>query len=318
MTLASYLAPTRQTIWLKGRPEHYHEDPAGAAGIKPGHLLEFYNNAGTRTVRVYSTPGGRTPVMVAIEDSLQGYTITDAYASGDPVRYIICETGDEIQARVPAGAPAIVIGDRLSMDGTGCLVKTQFTSSGSLYSSVAASAAVTNTVTATAFDKSYTIPANTLAVGDIIRIRGQGIATATNSTDTLAVDIKIGSTTILTIPATDVANNDIFVFDVTVIVRTIGASGTFVALASYNIGVPGTATTRTQSKASTAIDTTAAQAITVVATWSVANAGNSVRLDLLEVELGRTGAAQGFVAMATKALDNSAGVAEAFTDVLVA
>ncbi len=37
--------------------------------------------------------------------------------------------------------------------------------------------------------------------------------------------------------------------------------------------------------ASTAIDTTTSKAIGVSATWSVANAGNSCRLDFLRVEL---------------------------------
>jgi hypothetical protein len=52
--------------------------------------------------------------------------------------------------------------------------------------------------------------------------------------------------------------------------------------------VPAAALTATRvvtNLASTAIDTTVAQVVNVTATWSVANAGNSCRLDVMVVEL---------------------------------
>lgn len=150
---------------------------------------------------------------------------------------------------------------------------------------VAASAAVTNTTTETAFDNgSYTIPANGVKAGDVIRIRAQAIATATNSTDTLTVKLKIGSTVIATSGAVDVANNDIAYFDVDLVVRTVGASGTIVAAGVVGLGVEGTVTAKPLKLASTAIDTTAAMTLSVTATWSVANAGNSCRLDVLNIQ----------------------------------
>lgn len=153
-----------------------------------------------------------------------------------------------------------------------------------LYSNVAASAAHTNTVTAADFDKSVTIPANTLKAGDVLRIRGQVIATATNSTDTLTLLLTIGGTTIVTSGAVDVANGDIGYFDAVVNIRTIGASGTMVATGVVALGVPGTVTAKPFLLGSTAIDTTAALAIAINADWSVADAGNSCRLDILDVE----------------------------------
>ena len=155
----------------------------------------------------------------------------------------------------------------------------------SSYVNVAASAAVTNTTTETDFDKTVTLPASSLKVGDVIKIRAQVIATATNSTDTLLLKLKIGSTVILATAAVDVANDDIGIIDVTLVVRTIGATGTFVACGLWALGVADTATFRPDFKASTTIDTTAAAAIAVSATWSVANAGNSCRLDILHVEI---------------------------------
>lgn len=160
-------------------------------------------------------------------------------------------------------------------------------SAGLIYSAEAASAAISNTTTQTAFDKSVSIPANTLQEGDIIRVKAQGIATATNSTDTLNVTLRIGTVDLVTTGALDVADNDIFTIEADLVVRTIGASGTFVTMAQTNIGTPGTATTKAKFKASTTLDTTAAASVNATATWSVASASNSCRLDILNVELIR-------------------------------
>lgn len=162
---------------------------------------------------------------------------------------------------------------------------------GTVYANVAASAAHTNTVTEALFDKSYTIPANTLLAGSVIRVRYQGIATATNSTDTLTIKLYIGGlggTALLTGTATDVADNAIFAGECMIVIRTIGASGTFVAVGTHT-DVPAASGTAahdiTEITASTAIDTTATQQIGVGADWSVASAGNSCRLDIFVVEI---------------------------------
>jgi predicted RecA/RadA family phage recombinase len=156
-----------------------------------------------------------------------------------------------------------------------------------LYSAVAASAAVSNTTVETAFDKSVSIPANTLKAGDVIRVRAQGIATLTNSTDTLDVALRLGTTDVVVTGAVDVANNDLFFLDVDITIRTIGAGGTMVAAGHTALGAAGTVTAKPKLLASTALDTTAAISVNVSATWSVASAGNSVRLDILNVELIR-------------------------------
>jgi hypothetical protein len=161
---------------------------------------------------------------------------------------------------------------------------------GRAYTNTAASTAVSNTTTETLFDKSYSLPANTLKAGTLVRIRYQGIATATNSTDTLAIKLYIGGlsgTVLISHAATDVANNDVFSGEMSLICRTAGASGTIVGAGTYK-SVPaaaGTATYKDAILASTTIDTTAAQVIGVSAQWSVASASNSCRLDFLSVEV---------------------------------
>lgn len=150
----------------------------------------------------------------------------------------------------------------------------------------AASAAVTNTVTETTFDNSgVTIPASSLSAGDVIRVRAQGIATATNSTDTLTVKLKLGSTVVATTGAVDSANNDIFYIDFDIAVRTVGATGTIVAAGLVANGVQGTVTAKPALLASTTVDTTASLALGVTATWSVANSGNSCRLDVCDIQI---------------------------------
>lgn len=158
---------------------------------------------------------------------------------------------------------------------------------GLLSAQVAASAAVTNTTDETPFDQSYTIPANVLAAGSVLRIKGWGTATATNSTDTLTIAVKLGATALLTTAAVDVADDDVWFFDITVQVRTAGASGTLVAWASYqDPDAAGTAPKWVELN-STAVDTTGALAVTSTATWSVASASNSCRSEGLIVELVR-------------------------------
>lgn len=159
----------------------------------------------------------------------------------------------------------------------------QVTSGQTFQSITAASTAVSNTTSETAFDKSITVPANTVQVGDTFRITGQVIATSTNSTDTLNVKLKIGSTVIVATGALDATNNDVAVFFADVTIRTVGASGTLIAFGMATIGPVASATQKPFYLASTAIDTTADMTITVTATWSAASASDSCRLDGLTV-----------------------------------
>lgn len=137
---------------------------------------------------------------------------------------------------------------------------------------------------ATAFTiNQYTFPANSLQAGDAIRVRGA--CPITWNTGTLTLQILIGTTVVGTTGAVTNATGDAFTFDAEINVRTAGASGTIVASGTYVDGVPGTATAREFTPlASTAIDTTATQFISVVATWGTANAGNSVVLAQLDIQ----------------------------------
>ena len=75
-----------------------------------------------------------------------------------------------------------------------------------------------------------TFTANTLRAGNSIQVFAQGIADATNSTDTLTIKLNFGGAAILTTAALDVADDDIFIVDAFITLRTVGASGTYLSL----------------------------------------------------------------------------------------
>lgn len=156
---------------------------------------------------------------------------------------------------------------------------------------VYASTAHTNSTTEICFDKQVTIPANSLAVGDVIRVRAQGVATATTSTDAVTPVLRMGTggvitdQAIMTGPAPDGTNGDIIYFDADIVIRTIGSSGTMVACGVCANGAVGTVNALPKFLASTAIDTTSAQIISVSADWSAQSSSDSCRLDILNVQV---------------------------------
>lgn len=163
---------------------------------------------------------------------------------------------------------------------------------GQAHVDVAAGTAHTNSTDETAL-ATYTIPANTLVAGSTIRVRAAGIATATNSTDTLTVKLKldtsdtaIGSAELIAgTGAVDVADNDIYEFDTMICVRTVGSGGTAVAISSvHNMDAPATARI-SDLKSEFTLDTTVANLLQITADWSVASGSNSCRSDVFVVDI---------------------------------
>lgn len=155
------------------------------------------------------------------------------------------------------------------------------------YHQTAASAAITGTQEAeTNFDKNVTIKANTLKVGSRIKIRAQGIHTATTLAETHTILLKLGTVTVASKAAIDPANNDIFYFDFEVIVRTIGAAGTIVGCGLIATGAGGSAAPAAAFLASTALDTTVDNVAAVaIDRQAAATDTDSARLDFLSVEV---------------------------------
>jgi hypothetical protein len=160
------------------------------------------------------------------------------------------------------------------------------------FAMIAAGAALTNSTTRTAW-ATYTIKAGSLRVGSRIRVRGQVIATATNSTDTLLVDIggAVGATPAIIVgtAATDVANDNVAMIDADIVVRTLGATGTLAGSAWLTTAIAAnlTAAPVLAKIVSTTVNTTADIVLGLYGTWSVASASNSARADLFTVDVIR-------------------------------
>lgn len=155
-----------------------------------------------------------------------------------------------------------------------------------LYSQTAASTAITGTTeTATAFDKYYTILANSAEAGSVVRGRAWGKHTATTGAETHTLALKLGSTAIFTSGNLDPADGDYWMIDWEINFRTVGASGTFVASATLSYGASAAAgTVLRYFKDSTSVDTTGTLAITVeIDRQGTATDSDSVRQDSMVV-----------------------------------
>lgn len=105
-----------KTIKIKKYVDIIEEYPAAAA-VSPGMLVELTS---ANTVQAHSTAAGRKLTMVALEDELQGNTINDAYAEGDPVQVWVPNRGEQAQMILGAGQNAS-IGSLLVSNADGTL-----------------------------------------------------------------------------------------------------------------------------------------------------------------------------------------------------
>jgi len=94
-----------------------HSEAVAEAAISQGHLIELTSSD---TVQVHSGAGLVAEVNFAVEDALQGNTVSDAYAADDIVMSHLAKRGDEINALITAGQD-ISIGDKLASAGDGTL-----------------------------------------------------------------------------------------------------------------------------------------------------------------------------------------------------
>ena len=185
------------------------------------------------------------------------------------------------------GAPGLFFAS--SPGGTSTFTYISYSSK--LFVQTAAGTALT-AVTAETQMAGFTIPANVLQLGNTLTIRWQGIQTAVNSTDTLAINVRIGAVTLtgtllVTGAAVNGANGQIFEGEVRLYVRAapsaasaVVADGWYMNLAAINAG-----TWRSTFLASTNLATNAPLVVEVTGTLSTNNAGNSARIDIFEVTI---------------------------------
>jgi hypothetical protein len=160
---------------------------------------------------------------------------------------------------------------------------------------VAAGTSVENSTTETAASRGV-IPANTLVAGSTIRLYAAGVVEDNNSTDTLKIRVRLGSSAtpasnqeLLGTLAVDAEDSDIYVVSGLIQVRTAGSSGTAVALFSYQDPDASGTAPKMSYKASFSLDTTVANNLDLTATWSVAHADNEMNSEMFVVDICNPG-----------------------------
>lgn len=263
--------------------------------------------AGQRLLVYFKTDGGNVTITITGGQGISSVVLDDA---GDCFELEAINVGGTAKwigawsSGALSGFPSILggdvtIGGTLTVTGattaTGRITTTDGVASGTagvvgrlLYSNTAASTAVASTSAETVFDTNYTMPANTLKAGSVLKIRYQGVGTTVVGTDTLAHKLYIGGTggtALISSAATTMVNGHTFNGEVMLICRTAGATGTFVSCGTYKVNsAEGTMTVKDDIVASTTINTTAAQLITASAQFNTTNA-NSCRMDIFAVEI---------------------------------
>lgn len=140
-----------------------------------------------------------------------------------------------------------------------------------------------------AFTSTYTLIANTLTVGTVIRINLKGIYGTNIVAPNITGKIKFGATTMLTTGAiTSIAGvtNGGWTGYAEFIVTTIGAAGTVESQGFLEFSTAATTalTVNLSNTAAVALDTTIDNIITVTVNWSTSNAANTISLRTITVD----------------------------------
>lgn len=161
--------------------------------------------------------------------------------------------------------------------------------SGLIHAAIASGTDHENTTTEAVLNgASVTIPANTLKVGNVIRVMLGVKVTDNNSTDTLQVWLRMGGvagTIVAATAALDANDGDAAVIFCDIVIREIGASGKMAAAAIHGIGPLATGTARPYILGDTALDTTVAIELCATADWSVAHADNECNAEVFNVSI---------------------------------
>lgn len=108
----------KRVVSIGAHEVQWKEAPA-AAVIRPGSIVAL-NSAGAL---ILNATTGLGAVRVAAENDIFGKSIDDNWAVGETVLYGHLESGMEFNGLVPAAAAAIVIGDYITFDAAGGVIK---------------------------------------------------------------------------------------------------------------------------------------------------------------------------------------------------
>lgn len=222
-----------------------------------------------------------TETAIALgDDDAEAFVIAE-----DDTPYLTFDTTDD--------AEKIIASKRLTVTD-GVASGTERIVGGLAYVDPSASTAVTGaTETATNFDNTYTLPAGSLKVGTVVRIRATGIYTATTGAETHTFAVMLGAVSLGVTGNIDPDDNDRWIIEFTFEVRSVGATGTVVGTGLCHSGTPGSATgvrhimaTGSAGTSTATVDTTAASVIAIaVDRQGTATDSDSMRMDTIHAEI---------------------------------
>lgn len=161
---------------------------------------------------------------------------------------------------------------------------------GVAYASPDDSATISNTVTLTDFDNSFTVPASSFAAGKVLRVTARGKYSSDATTPgNVTFKIRKGSTTLLTTAATAMvasATNYGWKLDALISVRSVGGAGTVSVCGEFALDNGSAAAARIIPANGTVVwDTTAGATLQAAVEFSIADADNKATMEVFLVEV---------------------------------
>lgn len=254
---------------------------AGAAAASKAIVLDSSLDIATLhsvTMNGTLTHSGATGVnIIAIPDNLASSLVIKE-GSNTYLNFVTTDSGESI-----ASSKALTTTDGVA-SGTARKV------GGTAFVDVATADTVTAATSNNAFvsfAQLYTVPANTIKAGTMVRVRAMvDISDAAAGTDTLTCNIRLGSTSLLATTAVDQAANDFQMLEFVLVGRAApGAAAAVIGSGSSITSTGGTNVAKGAILQSTNFATSGALDITVQAKWSSNSATTTARLQMLNVEV---------------------------------
>lgn len=147
---------------------------------------------------------------------------------------------------------------------------------GGLLSAKTSDTTLTNSTTETILG-TYSVPANTLKAGTVLRCRGSVRVTADSGATTLTLRVKLGGTTVYQHASLDTAANDVFVFDFEITSRAAPSASSSVAVEGECVQtLAGLGGVKPFAVAPANYATNGALALSITGQWSAADANSCV------------------------------------------
>jgi hypothetical protein len=237
---------------LKDSASYLYDD--GDATKKAAFQVSGVTTGTTRTLMVPDASG-----TLALADSAQTFSAAQTFSGG------LASTG------------ALTTTDGVSSGPTRKV--------GGLVNAATAAVTLTNSTTETDLG-TYTIPANTLKQGTVLRFRLAAHCTGNAGADTMTFRVKLGGTTLYTTAALAMVNNDVAIFEGELSAYAApGASAAVAVNLSATSSVSGTFGTKGTALAAANYATNGALILKVTGQWSAASASDVLVADSYTVRI---------------------------------